>query len=149
MKIEINKSTKIGAVSGGDAGPGAGDGGVGVGNMYNWSLPISQIDPSTGTQKIVINTLNGAIAVICAVAQNTCQGVSFLGGGGYDGVNVSYGGSSELTMNLGQLQAQGSEIDLSRVDDPGFADLSKLPVGTFTAAPVPGVTKWPLEIIIK
>lgn len=148
MKIEINRSTKIASISGGDAGPGTGDD-IGQGNNYKWKLPISQIEPDSTKQQLVTQTLGEVMAFIGGVAQSSCQSVSFVGGGDYDGVHFSIGGSSELTMGQGQLQSHGSEIDISGADHPPFSHLSKLPVGTLAASPVPGVTTWDLVITIK
>lgn len=147
MIIEISKTTQTASVVGGDAGPGTGDP-LGQGNNYTWSLAIADIEPDHGNREIVMQTLAGIMSVIGGVSQTSCQSVSLNGTGDYDGVHFAYGGSSELTVGTGQLQSIGSEINLSSVDDPGFADISKLPLGRFYAAPVDSVTSRALVINI-
>ncbi len=147
MIIEISKTTNTASIVGGDAGPGTGDP-LGQGNNYKWSLAIGDIEPDHGNREIVMQTLAGVMAVIGGVAQTTCQSVSLNGSGDYDGVHFAYGGSSELTVGTGQLQSIGSEIDFSSVEDPGFAEISKLPLGRFFAAPVGNVTSRALVINI-
>ncbi len=148
MIIEISKSNQMASIRGGDSGPGTGDPIIGLGNNYTWSLAIADIEPNTADQTLVMNTLNSVMGVIGSVAQSSCQSISFVGAGGYDGEKFSIGGAGEISLGQGQLQSQGSQIDLSGVQDPGFADLSKLPTGTLDAAPDAGVTKWPLVITI-
>ncbi len=147
MIIEISKTTNTASISGGDAGPGTGDP-LGQGNIYKWSLGIADIEPDSGKREIVMQTLASIMGVIGSVAQSSSQSVSMSGGGDYDGVHFSYGGSSQLTLGQGQLQAIGSEIDFSSVEDPGFAEISKLPLGRFIAAPVDSVTSRPLVVNI-
>ena len=148
MEILINVSSKMGSINGGDGGPGTGDS-IGQGNNYKWELKIGEIETDSSKQKLVMNTLGSVMGTIGAVAQTTCQSVSLSGSGDYDGVHFSIGGSSELTVGRGQLQCFGSEIDLSGVDNSGFAELNALPLGTYSASPVSGVTKWPLTVIIE
>jgi hypothetical protein len=154
MIIEINKTEQTASIRGGDAGPGTGDPINGIANTYNWTLPISVLEPDINKQNLVYSTFNLVMSAIAANAQSSCRSISMLGSGGY-GANqnpdyVQFSGTpASVSAGTGQLQAIGSQIDLSSANQPDMGtNVKLLPVGTFAAQPVPGVTTWPLVITI-
>lgn len=150
VEITIYKAAQLGFITGGDYGPGKVPSN-GVGISYAWLLSISELvppDTPKAQQQEVTQTLNSVMSVIGGVAQSSCQSISLAGAGGYDGVSVTIGGTG-ATSSQGQLQSHGVGIDLSDVNDPPFADISVLPIGTYTATPVNGVTKQSLSLVIN
>lgn len=146
ITITVSKNSASASISGGDGGPGTIHNAVGI--SYNWSLPIGQLTNETNSA-MVVQTLNSVMETVGGVAQTTSQSLPLSAGGGYDGDGITLGGTG-LGANPGggQLQVHGSYIDLSDVFDPNFADLSSLPVGSFFATPVAGVTKHNVVLVI-
>ena len=149
VKITIYKKDEFGSITGGDFGPGKANETEGI--SYFWSLPIANICNGSD-QTLVMNTLSSCMSVIGGVAQTSCQSYSLVCSGDYDGEKVSIAGVANTggtTPTGGQLQTHGIGIDLSSVNDPGFSDLRKLPIGIYIAQPISQETKRILGIIIK
>ncbi len=147
ITITIKKSFPTASITGGDGGPGTISDTVGI--QYQWSLPIAELttDPDN---PLVLNTLSNVMMTVGGVAQTTSQSIPLAAAGDYDGVSVTLGGTGlGPALAGGQLQVHGSHIDLSGVNDPNFAELSCLPVGTFFATPVAGCTKHNVVLVIE
>ncbi len=142
------------SVQGGDAGPGTGDPTLGLANTYNWLLPIADLEPDVSKQALVYSTLNLVMSIIAGNAQSSCGSISLVGSGGYGSNENPYyiqfsGMPTGVSAGTGQLQAIGSQIDISGANQSNIGtNVSLLPVGTFAAKPVPGVTTWTLVITI-
>jgi hypothetical protein len=154
MTIEINKTLAIASIYGGDAGPGTGDQ-LGLSNTYNWLLPVSTLEPDLTKQPLVCSTFNLVMSLIAGNAQSSCSSTPLCGSGGYGTIQnpswVQFSGlpPGSVSAGLGQLQAIGSQIDLSGANQADMGtNVNLLPVGSFSAAPVSGVTSWPLLITI-
>ncbi|AWF82573.1 hypothetical protein BTJ40_18140 [Microbulbifer sp. A4B17] len=135
-------------ITGGDGGPGV-HSSVSQGISYTWSLDINSIEPNPTLQQNIIATLNSIFSIIGSVAQLSSQSISLIGNAGYSGRQIDIGGSCQSHISQGQLQAHGSEIDISGANQLGFSDISKLPTGTFCASPIRNITKGTLTIIIQ
>ncbi|MBS7539768.1 hypothetical protein [Ancylobacter lacus] len=147
ITITITKSLTTASISGGDGGPGQISDTVGI--QYQWSLPLAELTTEPDNS-LVLNTLSNVMAVVGGVAQTTSQSIPLAAAGDYDGDSVTLGGTGlGAGLSGGQLQVHGSHIDLYGVNDPDFADLSCLPVGTFFATPVAGITRHNVVLVIE
>jgi hypothetical protein len=149
--VTIDKRFAIGSISGGE--PGLGQPNETAGITYRWNLPLDQF-PGYATNTVAQNTLlrntiANVMMAVGAAAQTTCQSVPLCAGGDYTDPHISLGGTSpSVGTDGGHLQVHGTYIDLSGVNDPDFAELSCLPLGTVFARPISGQTKGHLLVVI-